>query len=49
MGALYAGGVGRNHDSQQYLVSLRAVNRSSGNCNTLSCEVRWQVGNASRW
>ena len=33
----------------QYLASLRAVNRSSGKCNTLSCDGPWQVYNTSRW
>jgi len=33
----------------QYLALLRAVNRSSGKCNTFSCNGPWRVYNTSRW
>ena len=33
----------------QYLVSLHAVNRSSGKCNILICYGPWQVYNTSWW
>jgi len=33
----------------QYLASLCAVKRSSGKCNTLSCDEPCQVYNTSRW
>jgi len=42
--------VGRNRDSLPiYLASLHAVNRSSGKCNTLSCDGPWRVYNTNRW
>jgi len=31
------------------MASLRAVNRSSGKCNTFSCDGPWRVYNTSRW
>ena len=48
-----AGVVGRNRDSEPiaYLASLHAVKRSSGKCNTLSCDGPWRVYNtiAGKW
>jgi len=34
---------------RQYLASLRAVNRSSGKCNTLSCDLPWRVDDTCLW
>jgi len=44
-----AGGVGRSRDSEPILASLRAVNSSSGKCNTFSCDRPRCVCNTSRW
>ena len=49
MWASNAGEVGRNRDSEPYLASSHAVNRSSGNYNTISCGGPWRVYNTSRW
>jgi len=48
MGALNAGGVGKNRDLSQYLALSRAVNASTTRCSTLSCDVL-QVDDTSRW
>jgi len=47
-GTSIAGGVGRNRDSEPISGSLRVVNRSSGKCNTLSCDGPWRVYDTSR-
>jgi len=46
MGTSNAGGVGRNRDFEPISGFMRAVNRSSGKFNTLSCDGPWRVDNA---
>jgi len=49
MGVSNAGGVGKHHDLSQYLAPSCAVNDSTAKCNTLSCDVPWQIDDTSRW
>ena len=48
-GASNAGGVGRNRDSEPISGFTHALKRSSGKCNTLSCDRPWRLYNTSRW
>jgi len=42
-GASNTGGVGKKLDLSRYLAPSHDVNTSTAKCNTLSCDVPWQV------